>query len=87
MRIATTTFAALFLCASLTPANAVRASSSDVRRADQAVAHQAVVTRRAIKGGDVATIATERAKLKAVKAVAWGKRHPAISPAQVVASN
>jgi hypothetical protein len=68
-----------------TLAMAANVAASELRRADEAVAHQTLVTQRAIRSGDVATIAVERAKLKAVRAVSWGKRHPAVAPAKVVA--
>lgn len=85
MRITTPAIIALISFASITPAMAADAPS-EIRWADQAVAHQANVTREAIKGGDAASIAVERAKLQAAQAVAWGKRHPASAPAKVVAA-
>jgi uncharacterized membrane-anchored protein len=86
MRFNNLAIAAILSCASIAPALAADAAS-EIRWADQAVAHQASVTREAIKGGDSASIAFERAKLQAAQAVAWGKRHPAGAPAKVVAAN
>ena len=85
MRFKKLAIAAILFCASITPAIAADAAS-EIRWADQAVAHQANVTRAAIKGGDSASIAVERANLQAAQAVAWGKRHPADTPAKVVAA-
>lgn len=85
MRFTISAAAALLSCVSIAPAFAADAAS-EVRWADQAVAHQANITREAIKGGDTASIAVERAKLKAAQAVAWGKRHPATAPAKTVAA-
>ncbi|AYJ87274.1 hypothetical protein D3Y57_16715 [Sphingomonas paeninsulae] len=64
---------------------AVDTHASELRRADEAVAHQTMITRRAVRTGDAATIAVERAKLQAAQAVAWGKRHPAGAPVEAVA--
>jgi hypothetical protein len=61
------------------------APPSEVRLADENVAHQARITRQAIQSGDVATIAVARAKLQAARAAAWGKRHPAKPPTHLIA--
>jgi hypothetical protein len=73
---------------SLLAASAVASAAtptSEMRFADENVAHQARITRQAIQSGDVATIAVERAKLQAARAAAWGKRHPAKPPANLIA--
>ncbi|CAN5390265.1 hypothetical protein BH09PSE3_BH09PSE3_19530 [soil metagenome] len=62
------------------PAIAADAMRTEIRRADDQVAHQQYQTNLAVQSGDAATIAVERAKLQAARAVAWGKRHPAKTP-------
>ncbi|MDB5714163.1 MAG: hypothetical protein JWO15_1560 [Sphingomonadales bacterium] len=84
MRNHTTAFFAFSLIAMSAAANAV-VPASEVRFADQNVAHQARITRQAEQSGDVATIAVERAKLQAARAAAWEKRHPVQPPANTVA--
>lgn len=85
MRFTLSATAALLSCAVLTPAIAA-APASEIRWADQAVAIQANVTRKAIQSGDAASIAVERAKLQAAQAVAWGKRQPVTAPGKTVAT-
>lgn len=58
---------------------------SEVRRADQRVVEQRRAAAQAIRTGDAATIAAAQAKLRAAQAVAWGRRHPARAPVQVIA--
>lgn len=84
MRRYTVAVLSFSLVALSTTANA-DVPASELRMADEAVSHQARITRQAVQEGDVATIAVERAKLQAVRAAAWGKRHPAIAPAKRVA--
>ena len=66
--------------ASLSVAAPVLADSA-VRSADARVAETHAQLIKAQRTRDVATIADARSKFVAAKAVAWGARHPAPTPA------
>ncbi len=61
-------------------ATAAHASDSEIRSADQRVTQLQKSFSQAHKSGDAAAIASERAKLQAARAVAWGRRNSAKAP-------
>ena len=74
-------FVTAILIATSVAAAAPALADSAVRSADARVAETRSQLVKANRTGDVATIADARSKFVAAKAVAWGARHPAPTPA------